>query len=460
MSPRQLRIFYSGIGGSGMSALALFDSKRGHAVSGSDRAFDCDPHHPAFAPIRAQGIRLVPQDGSGIDDSLDFAVMSTAVEDDTPEVLRARELGVPIKRRPDYLAEMVSSHRAVAISGTSGKSTAAGMLAFAMERLGMGPNFLGGGRVKQFRGETNAGNCLKGASDLMVVEACESDGSIVNYRPEHTVILNLSMDHKGIEETARMFEALAANTSGRVFVNSDDERLRGVGLGNAVTFSIDGPSDYHARDLSLKPLGVEFTLRGVRFKIRQPGKHNAYNALSAAAVLSELGRPLEKISDALGEFEGIERRFDVLLDGERFVIDDYAHNPHKIRALMEAARGLGESVCYVFQPHGYAPTRLMKEGYIEAFAEGLRPGDHLAVLPIYYAGGTTSKDISSADITEAVAARGKSAEAVGSRGKILADLKRCRSFVVLGARDESLGQFAREIAAGLEQRSPGSPARS
>jgi UDP-N-acetylmuramate--alanine ligase len=460
MSPRPLRIFYSGIGGSGMSALALFDSKRGHAVSGSDRAFDRDPHHPAYAPLRAQGIRLVPQDGSGIEGSLDFAVMSTAVEDDTPEVLRARELGVHIKRRPDYLAEMVSSFKTVAVSGTSGKSTAAGMLAFAMERLGMEPNFLGGGRVKQFRSETNAGNCLSGGSDLLVIEACESDGSIVGYRPEHTVVLNLSLDHKGIEETSRMFETLASNTPGRVFVNSDDERLGGLGIEGAATFSIDRPSHYRAVDLSLLPLGVEFTLKGVRFRVRQPGKHNAYNALSAAAVLSERGQPLEDISKALAEFEGIERRFEVLLDGERFVVDDYAHNPHKIRALMEAARGLGENVCYVFQPHGYAPARLMKEGYIEAFAEGLRPGDHLAVLPIYYAGGTTSKDVSSGDIAEAVAARGRSAEAVESRVKILENLEKCRNYVVLGARDESLGEFARDIAARLGEGRPGSRASS
>jgi UDP-N-acetylmuramate--alanine ligase len=127
---------------------------------------------------------------------------------------------------------------------------------------------------------------------------------------------------------------------------------------------------------------------------------------------------------------------------------------------MEAARGLGESVCYVFQPHGYAPVRLMKEGYVEAFAEGLRPGDHLAVLPIYYAGGSTSKDVSSADIAEAVAAGGRSAGAVESRGKILQNLEKCRNYVVLGARDESLGEFARDIAARLGEGRPGSRARS
>lgn len=455
MSGKKLKIFYSGIGGSGMSALAMFDAERGHIVSGSDRAFDLNPHHPAYAPLRARGIKIFPQDGCGIDGSLDFAVMSTAVEDDTPEVLRARELGVQIRRRPDYLAGIVSAYRTVAVSGTSGKSTASAMLAYAMSRLGISPNFLGGGRVKQFRSATNPGNCLKGDSDLLVIEACESDGSIVNFRPEQTVLLNLSLDHKGIEETARMFGTLAGNTSGRVFVNTDDENLNKIAIKGSVTFSVETPSDYRAGDIVLKPLGSEFTVKGARFRLGQPGRHNIYNALSAIAVLSERGLSLDEISKALSEFEGLERRFDVLLDSKQgLVIDDYAHNPHKIRALMEAARGLTGNVCYVFQPHGYAPTRLMKEGYIEAFSQGLRPEDHLAVLPIYYAGGTTSRDISSLDIAKGVTKKGKSARAVESREEILENLGenlgRCRSYVVFGARDETLADFAAEIALRLK----------
>ncbi|NIT00948.1 MAG: UDP-N-acetylmuramate--alanine ligase, partial [Candidatus Latescibacteria bacterium] len=285
MSDNLLKIFYSGIGGSGTSALALFDSMRGHEVSGSDRAFDQDPNHPAYAPLKAAGIKILPQDGSGIESSLDFAVMSTAVEDDTPEVVRAKELGVLIKRRPEYLAEIVSDYKTIAVSGTSGKSTASGMLAYAMRKLGMGPNFLGGGRVKQFRSATNPGNCLKGSSDLLVIEACESDGTIVNYRPEHTVLLNLSLDHKGLIETARMFQTLASNTAGRVFVNADDERLAEISISNAVTFSVDKSSDLKAENIALKPLGLEFSVSGVRFSLRQPGKYNIYNALSAVAVL-------------------------------------------------------------------------------------------------------------------------------------------------------------------------------
>ncbi len=429
-----------------MSALAMFDAARGNAVSGSDRAFDRDPRHPAYSPLKAKGIKIVPQDGSGITSSLDFAVMSTAVEADTPEALRARDLGITIKSRPEYLAEMVSDFKTVAVSGTSGKSSASGMLAYAMSMLDMSPNFLGGGRVKQFRSKTNPGNFLQGESDILVVEACESDGSIVNYRPEHTIILNLALDHKGIEETTQMFEALAANTSGRVFVNADDENLAGLRTGNTVTFSIEKPSDFRAEDVELKPLGSDFTVKEARFRLRQPGMHNVYNALSAIAVLSEMGVELERIPPALEEFAGIERRFDVLLDGKNLVIDDYAHNPHKIRALMQAVRGLGEKVCYVFQPHGYAPVRLMRDEYVEAFCEGLRPDDRLLVLPIYYAGGTASKDVSSLDIASGVSGKGKSAVAIGSRDEVLGNLGLCRNYVVFGARDESLADFAAEIA--------------
>jgi UDP-N-acetylmuramate--alanine ligase len=447
-----LKIFYSGIGGSGMSALALFDAERGHSVSGSDRAFDKDPSHPAYEPLTAMGVRIVPQDGSGIEGSLDFAVMSTAVEPDRPEVLRAKALGVPVKTRPEYLAEIVSSYSTIAVSGTSGKSTASGMLAYAMQGLGMDPNFLGGGRVKQFHTETNPGNCLKGDSERLVIEACESDGSIVNLRPEHTVLLNLALDHEGIKETARMFGTLAGNTKGRVIINADDENLKSIAIADAVTFSIKKTSsDYRAEDIAMGPMGSEFSLGDVRFKLQQPGKYNIYNALSAIAVLSELGVPLEEAARALADFEGLERRFDIMLDaGEKLVIDDYAHNPHKISALMEAVSGLGKSICYIFQPHGYAPTRLMKDAYIEAFTHGLRPQDHLKVLPIYYAGGTTSMDISSLDLVRGITERGKSSEAVDTREEVLEKIDQWQCYVVLGARDETLAEFAGDIARRLQ----------
>jgi UDP-N-acetylmuramate--alanine ligase len=160
----------------------------------------------------------------------------------------------------------------------------------------------------------------------------------------------------------------------------------------------------------------------------------------------------ERIAPLLPEFTGIERRFDIHLNnGKYLVLDDYAHNPHKISSLMQAMKGTGEKVCYIFQPHGYGPTRLMKDGYIRTFAENLRETDELVLLPIYYAGGTAAKDISSRDIAEGVMAAGGKAEAVDERKEIFRKLGKFGSYVVFGARDDTLSGLAEEIAERLRK---------
>ncbi len=469
MSENRQKIFFSGIGGSGVSAIASFMADRGHEISGSDRAFDLDPAHPLTGVFRKKGIRISPQDGSGIDRSLDFAVMSTAVEAGTPEVVKARSLGVPLKTRPDYLAELASGFfkKTIAVAGTSGKSTASGLLAFLMKELGFATNFIGGGRVKAFKNGSNPGNSIahipisqnetskEGGnsiekSEWLVLEACESDGTIVKYKPLHSVILNLELDHHGIEETALMFKALSQNTKGSVIINSDDNNLRGLSLEGAVTFGINSPARFKARALGLGPFGSSFSVDDVEFTLALPGQYNIYNALSAIAVLSVLGVPLKAIAGPLSRFTGIDRRFDVHLnEGGRLVIDDYAHNPHKITALMQAISlsGLGDSVCYVFQPHGFGPARMLKKEYIEAFAQNLREEDQLVLLPIFYQGGTVSMDISSEDIARGVREAGKkSAVAVSGRADVLEMTARWDCFVIMGARDESLSLLAASIA--------------
>ena len=188
-----MKIFFSGIGGSGVSAIAGFMAEKGNSVSGSDRMFDINPGHSLCRHLRSNGITIFPQDGSGIDRSFDIAVFSTAVERENPEFRKARETGVRIETRPEYLVDIVSGFRTIAVAGTSGKSTVSGMLAFLMQRLGMSPNFIGGGKVKQFRTVKNPGNYAAGNSNLLVAEACESDGTIVNYMPAYSIISNLDL---------------------------------------------------------------------------------------------------------------------------------------------------------------------------------------------------------------------------------------------------------------------------
>lgn len=434
-----------------MSAIAVFMADKGHLVTGSDRAFDSDAPHPLKTIFHSRGIRIVPQDGSGLDESVDLAVFSTAVEPEKPEAKKAAASGITVRTRPEYLAEIAGAFKTIAVSGTSGKSTASGLLAFLMKRLGLGPNFIGGGRVKQFKSGTSPGNSLAGDSDYLVIEACESDGSIVNYRPQYSIILNLALDHHTVDKTSGMFEVLMKNTIRKVIINADDENLEKIANREAITFSIDNPSHYRAEDIQYGHFGTDFLLHNTRFNLSLPGKHNLYDALSCIAFLSEIGVQMDAIASVLPEFRGIDRRFDVHLnEGDRLVIDDYAHNPHKIDSLMRTVSWLRDKVCYIFQPHGFAPTRMMKKEYIETFIKNLRDSDHLVLLPIFYAGGTASRDISSNDLAEEIRAAGKSVEVVEKREDVLKRISEHYAYIVFGARDESLADFAEDIAERLK----------
>jgi UDP-N-acetylmuramate--alanine ligase len=453
VSNKPLKIFFSGIAGSGMSAIACFMADKGHVVTGSDRNLDNNPSHPLCKNFTAKGITLVPQDGNGIDPSFDFVVFSTAVEHDMPEFVRATSMGIPVKSRPEYLAEISADFRTVAVAGTSGKSTTAGMLAFLMNGLQLKPNFIGGGRVKQFKTETRPGNYLTGGSDILIIEACESDGTITKYEPERLILLNLQFDHHSIETTAELFKNIIDSTKELIIINSDDRNLQKIMKKDIITFSIDFPSKYRAMDISFEPFSTRFSLNGTRFSLNLPGKYNLYNALSCIALLSEMEIPLNSIAGLLHDFEGIERRFDVHLNnGKYLVIDDYAHNPHKISSLMTAMKNIRKRICYVFQPHGYGPTRMMKTEYIAAFAQNLDYSDHLVLLPIFYAGGTARKDISSHDLADGIRDKGKSVQVIEEREKILEMLHRWDTYVIFGARDETLSDFARKIAYTLQHR--------
>ncbi len=448
---KPLKIFFSGIGGSGVSAIASFMADKGYTIVGSDRSFDMNPYHPLRKTFQFRGITIVPQDGKGINDTFDLVVFSTAVEPERPEVLKAKALGIPIRTRPEYLAEITDSFNTIAVSGTSGKSTASGLLAFLMNKLGLNPNFISGGRVKQFKSSSNPGNSITGDSEYLIIEACESDGSIVNYKPLYSIMLNLAFDHHPVHETAKMFETLIKNTRERVIVNADDKNLGKIRGKDTITFSVQNLSNYKADEITYRQFSTNFSVSQTRFSLSLPGKYNLYNALSCIALLSEMGISLDAITTVLPEFQGIDRRFDIHLnDGKNLVIDDYAHNPHKISSLMETVKQSREHVCYIFQPHGFGPTRMMKKEYIEAFVKNLRDSDRLILLPIFYAGGTASRDISSHDLANEIMAGGKSVEVIEKRQDILKRLHEYQTYIIFGARDESLADFAREIASTIK----------
>jgi UDP-N-acetylmuramate--alanine ligase len=441
------KIFLSGIGGSGLSAIAGYLSDKGNDVWGSDRAFDMDKKHPLVKPLIQKGIKIVPQDGKSIDKTFDFVIFSTSVESSNPEYIKTQSLGIMTKARPQFLVELTNDIKTVAVSGTSGKSTTSGMLSFLLKSLGVNPDFIGGGRVKKFKSLNGLGNYLSGSGNTLVIEACESDGSIVNYKPYYTILLNIELDHHPLSITSNMFQSLIQNTKERVVINADDSNIMALKVKEPVTFSIDRPSDFRAEQIDYKHFSTEFTLKGMRFRLSIPGKHNLYNALSCIALLVEMGFSLNKIAEILPDFDGIERRLDIVYnDGTNLVIDDYAHNPHKISCLIATVTKMSDSICYIFQPHGYGPTRLMKDEYIRVFSEGLRRNDHLIILPIYYQGGTAQRDISSHDLKNGIKKYNKSVEVVENRKDVINKMKNWDTFVIFGARDESLSTFARYLS--------------
>lgn len=430
-----------------MSALAGFSANKGHSVTGSDRLFGNNPHHPLRSRLENAGITIVPQDGKALSPLYNLVVSSTAVESDNPDLIRAQQLAITQQTRPEFLADLVSSYQTIAVAGTSGKSTVAGMLAFLMDKLGLKPNFIGGGRVKQFASLQSAGNYLVGDSPVLIIEACESDGTIVHFKPEHSIITNLSLDHHAIDKTAHLFEKLSHNTTGCVFMNNDDNHLAACAINNPVSFSLEKTSRYKAENIRCDPLKTTFTVKNQQFELSLPGIYNLYNAIACIAFLLEYGIDASTIAHALSAFIGLERRFDIHLNnGNNLVIDDYAHNPHKIANLVQTVQRLSASICFIFQPHGYNPVRLLKDGFIQVFAENLRDPDHLILLPIYYAGGTVAKDVSSATIAEGIRASGRSVEVIKDRKIILDKLHLWSDYVVIGARDDSLAEFAKAIA--------------
>jgi UDP-N-acetylmuramate--alanine ligase len=451
--------FFIGIGGSGMSAIAQILAGQGHGVSGSDRNYDRGVSAPFFSRLQELGIRLFPQDGSGVDEETECVVVSTAIEDSVPDVARARALGVPVRHRAEVLAEITNEKRGIAAGGTSGKSTVCGMVGTLLFDAGRDPSIINGGRMKNFDDGLLPGNAHAGKSELLVIESDESDGSIVNYRPAVSIVTNVTKDHKTIPELVALFETFIANTAELAVLNADcptTMRLDTKGK-KVVTYGIGRPADIRAESLALELFTASFTVDGVKFSLRVPGKHNVSNALAAIAVGRHLGLGAGELKRGLEAFKGIARRFDLIGEaGGVRVIDDFAHNPDKIRATLEALERAPGRRLLMFQPHGFGPTKFMRDELIEVFAAKMREDDVLFMPEIFYAGGSAERSISSAEITDAISARGRKALFFENRsdiaGALVAESQPGDTVAVMGARDDTLTEFCRIILKLLESK--------
>jgi len=446
------RLHFAGVGGSGMSALAQFAAGPGDPVSGSDRGFDQGRNGRGRALLEAAGVVVGPQDGSLVTADCMAVVYSTAVEDQVPDIRAARELGVPLLHRSELLAHYVAARRTLAISGTSGKSTAVAMAFEILRGAGRDPSVITGGELRALQAEGLWGNAWAGSSDLLVIEADESDGSLVRYRPAVGVILNLQKDHKEMAEVAAMFRTFRAQVRERLCVG---EAANLAEFAEGATVFGEGPgAALCAQELEETKEGWAFTVEGVRFRLPVPGRHNVENALAALAGCQALGVPLAAMAAPLAAFQGVARRFQSLGAARGVeVVDDFGHNPATVTASIATARARARRVLAVFQPHGYGPMRFLRADFAAAFAAALGPEDVLWLLDIFYAGGTVTRDISSADVAQDIRALGADARHAPSRDWLVAELAALAQpgdlILVMGARDPSLTELAEAILARL-----------
>jgi UDP-N-acetylmuramate--alanine ligase len=433
--------------GSGMSAIAQYLAWEGGTITGSDRIALADEMKGTREKLEACGCLLFPQDGSGITLATEALVVSTAIEGDNPDIAVARRRGIPMLHRSDVLAAIVASRRTIAVCGTSGKSTVTALIFEILRACGLSPSVITGAGLIRLTEEGFLGNAFRGDSDLLVIEADESDGTLVKYRPEKAVFLNLSKDHQSVPQTLELFKQLAGQTP-LVIKNGDDPELHS--LPAARRFGLLDDADCRPEAVAAVTPAVRFTLQGTNFEFPLPGCHNLSNALAALCVCLSQGCRLETMAEPMRAFRGIQRRFAVSRTRKGItVIDDYAHNPDKIRAALLTARDFGERILAVFQPHGYGPTRFLKDELVETFARFIRDTDEIYFLPIYYAGGTVKKDISSEDLAGGVRQSGRTSHTPQDRQGLIADLRlRAKPgdvVLLMGARDPSLSLLSREI---------------
>ena len=460
----QSSFFFCGVGGSGMLPLACIVRAQGHQVAGSDRALDAGRLAPKFDFLRSAGIELFAQDGSGLREGMTL-VTSAAVEETIPDVVRARQLGLPHLTRPQLLAELLNAAgRSVAVGGTSGKSTVTGMIGWILHALDRRPTVMNGAVMKNFVApDTPFASALVGDPALFVSEVDESDGSIALYRPEVAVLNNVSLDHKEMTELRDLFGGFLDRARTAV-VNLDDpeSRLLAERLPDVVGYGFDSPgAALTAHDLQLAPDGSRFMVcagdESLPVALGVPGRHNASNALAALAAVRALGVPLAEGAAALGAFTGLKRRLETVGGaGGVTVIDDFAHNPDKIAATLATLTTRPGRLLLFFQPHGYGPLAKMGEELAATFARGMRRSDLLLLSDPVYQGGTVDRTRGSDWLAEALRAAGGAAEHIPARPDIGARLLREASdgdvIAVLGARDDTLSEFAAELVRNLESR--------
>ncbi len=403
LAGRRIHLHFIGIGGIGMSGLALVFRNQGYEVSGSDlRASE------TTELLTRSGIKVFTGHAPEHVGDATVVVVSSAVQGTNPEVVEAHKRKVPVVKRAEILGELMRGRHGIAVAGTHGKTTSTSMIGLIVQAAGWDPTVVVGGRVDGF-----GGNAKLGAGTWVVAEADESDGSFLQLPATYALITNIDNDHLDYFHTLEALEKAFVDFEGKLpfygcaVVCGDDPGVARVQSSFAKPFLCYGfneSNDFYARDVVLKNFGstfqvVERTREGQliergEVRVGVPGRHNALNALGAVTLALQLGISIETCSMALGAFTGVRRRFEIKwrsADGRKLMVDDYGHHPTEIRATLAAAReNWSGRIVTVFQPHRFSRTKICWDAFLGCFRET----DVLLGMDIYPAGEAPVEGVS------------------------------------------------------------------
>jgi len=394
------RIHLVGAGGAGMGAIAAVLHAMGHRVTGSDLK-----DGPVLERLRAEGMAVeIGHDAAHLGDA-ELVAISTAIPTHNPEVVAARDAGLPVLRRADILPAISTERRTVVVAGTHGKTTTSSMLALALVEAEMRPSFIIGGDVNEI-----GSGAVWDHGDWFVIEGDESDRTFLSLGAEVAVVTNVEPDHletydNDPEKLEQAFVEFASAAAIRVFCADDDGSAALAAAVGGITYGTRDTADYRLVDVEPGRAGISFTLRRsgadvVRVDLPTPGMHNALNAAAAVVTAIQLGAPADAAARALSRFGGVARRFEFRgeVDGITFV-DDYAHLPTEVAAAVAAARdGDWKRIVCVFQPHRYSRTAALWHDFASSFAES----DLVVITDIYPSGETPRPGITGKLVVDAV----------------------------------------------------------
>jgi len=454
------QVHFIGIGGYGVSAIAKVMLEMGYKVTGSDVAMSA-----LGQKLKDQGVDLkLGHHGDHIAGA-NLVVYSGAVAKDNPELVAAKEAGIPTLHRAEMLARLLNATNGIAVAGAHGKTTTSSMIALVMELTEQDPTYIIGGEI------VNLGtNAKAGKGSYLVAEADESDGSFLQYYPAIAVVTNIEADH--LENYDGDFENIKkayvqflkqVKPDGKAIVCIDDENVRellprvfgqyeGASSAQVITYGLKQPADYHATNIVEGDRCVSFELHHQEqslgtFKLSVPGVHNVYNAIATIIAAHEAGVGYDDIRQALTQFAGAKRRFQVIADTkDMLVVDDYAHHPTEITATIAAAKATGKEITAVFQPQRFTRTYFLFDEFGKAFPEA----DHVIITDIYSpAGEQAIEGVSSEKLVSLIAENGQpNVEYIATKEQVLEKLKQSIApghiVITMGAGD--IWKVAYELA--------------